>query len=96
LSSVHPDAPEVVWGAGSKGVIFSLHRARVGRGIAAAVDIKPAKQGRYLPVTGVPVLDPASVIRQFPKGTVVWVMNPNYLTEIQRTVDGHFDLRSVH
>jgi hypothetical protein len=96
MAQTRPDVPEVVWGAGSKGVIFSLYRERAGKGLAAAIDINPANQGRYLPVTGLPVLDPTSAIQRFPRGTVVWVMNPNYLPEVQKMSDNHFELRPVH
>jgi hypothetical protein len=83
----------LVWGAGSKGVIFSLLRQRRGHPIAAAIDIHPAKQHRFLPCTGLPVLDPASAQRRFAPGTLVWVMNPNYADEIRSTAGGHFDVR---
>jgi SAM-dependent methyltransferase len=84
---------ELVWGAGSKGVIFSLLRQRRGRPIAAAIDIHPGKQHRFLPCTGLPVLDPATAQRRFAPGTLAWVMNPNYADEIRSTAGGHFDVR---
>lgn len=86
---------ELIWGAGSKGVIFSLLRQRRGRPISAAVDIHPSKQGRYLPCTGVPVLDPGTAFGRFPTGSVAWVMNPNYLDEVRALAAGHFDVRAV-
>lgn len=92
MSCASADAAELVWGAGSKGVIYSLFRSRAGNPIAAAIDINPAKQGRYLPVTGVEVIDPDSAIARFPRGTPVWVMNPNYAGEIARLAGQHFKL----
>jgi SAM-dependent methyltransferase len=49
----------VVWGGASKGVIFSLLRERAGRPVDRVIDINPAKQGRYLPATGLRVQSPA-------------------------------------
>jgi hypothetical protein len=86
---------ELVWGAGSKGVIFSLLRERRGRPISAAVDIHPSKQGRFLPCTGVPVLDPVTAFARFPAGSMAWVMNPNYLDEVRALAAGRLDVRAV-
>lgn len=86
---------ELVWGAGSKGVIFSLLRERRGRPISAAVDIHPSKQGRFLPCTGVPVLNPAAAVERFPSGSIAWVMNPNYLDEVRAVAGGRLDVRVV-
>lgn len=73
----------VVWGGASKGVIFSLLRQRKGRPITAVIDVNPAKQGRYLPVTGLKVLSPMDALSQLPDNAVVYVMNSNYLDEIR-------------
>ena len=73
----------VVWGGASKGVIFSLLRERIGKAVRAVVDVNPAKQGKFLPVTGLPVLSPASLLRQYPEGTTVYVANLNYIDEIK-------------
>lgn len=74
--------PCVVWGGGSKGVIFSLLRERAGKPVDRVIDINPAKQGKYLPSTGLRVLSPAEGLAGLPKGSVIHVMNPNYLSEI--------------
>lgn len=74
--------PCVVWGGGSKGVIFSLLRERVGYPVDRVIDINPAKQGKYLPATGLQILSPNDGLAGLPKGTVIHVMNPNYLAEI--------------
>lgn len=73
----------VVWGGASKGVIFSLLRQRIGRPVAAVIDVNPAKQGKYLPVTGLKVLSPLDALRQFSDSTTVYVMNSNYIDEIK-------------
>ena len=46
--------PVYLWGAGSKGVTFSLLIDPDGDALAGAVDINPVKQGCFLPLTAVP------------------------------------------
>ena len=75
--------PCIVWGGASKGVIFSLLRERAGYPVDRVIDINPAKQGKYLAATGLRVMGPAEGLAGLPKGSVIHVMNPNYLTEIQ-------------
>jgi SAM-dependent methyltransferase len=77
-------ARNAVWGASSKGVIFSVHLARARASLALAIDINPAKQGRYLPVTGLPVVAPDTAARTLHEGDHVFVMNSNYYDEIRR------------
>jgi len=73
----------VVWGGASKGVIFSLLRERIGKPVSAVVDVNPAKQGKFLPVTGLQVLSAESLLSQHPEGATVYVMNSNYIDEIK-------------
>jgi SAM-dependent methyltransferase len=73
----------IVWGAASKGVIFSLLSERNGKPISAVVDVNPLKQGKFLPITGLKVLTPDEVVKQFPEGTTVYIMNSNYINEIK-------------
>ncbi|MFY1687603.1 methyltransferase domain-containing protein [Plantactinospora sp. WMMB782] len=69
----------VLWGAGSRGVQF-LHLADPDRRLAAVVDVNPRKWGRFLPVTGHQVRDPASLAGS---GTrTVIITNPAYRDEI--------------
>jgi SAM-dependent methyltransferase len=75
--------PSVLWGGASKGVIFALLRERAGHPVDRVIDINPAKQGKYLAGTGLRVLSPAEGLAGLPKGSVIHVMNPNYLAEIQ-------------
>jgi SAM-dependent methyltransferase len=73
-----------VWGAGAKGATF-LHLVDAdGTAIAAAVDVHPAKQGRFVPGTGHAVLAPAAP--ELASVRTFIVMNPNYRTEIEREV----------
>jgi hypothetical protein len=80
----------VVWGGASKGVIFSLLRERAGRPVDRIIDINPAKQGRYLAATGLRVQSPAEALIDLPEGTVIYVMNPNYLNEVRAMAGSRF------
>lgn len=71
-----------IWGGASKGVIFALIRARAGQPVDLVIDINPAKQGRYLPSTGLLVQSPQEALAKIPQGSQIYVMNSNYLKEI--------------
>lgn len=72
----------VIWGGASKGVIFALMSERAGAPVEAVIDINPAKQGRYLPATGLKVHAPHEVLPRLSPGSTIYVMNSNYLPEI--------------
>lgn len=76
-------SPAAIWGGASKGVIFALLRARAGQPVATVIDINPAKQGKYLPATGLRVQSPTEALTSLPLGTTIYVMNSNYLEEIR-------------
>ena len=65
---------------GSKGVIFAL----LGKSAGFDVDINRAKQGKYLAMTGIQVQSPEDGLSQLPPNLTLFVMNSNYLDEIQR------------
>ncbi|MCW5597317.1 MAG: methyltransferase domain-containing protein [Rhodocyclaceae bacterium] len=88
-------ATAVVWGGASKGVIFSLFMQRAGAGIDCVVDINPAKQGRYLPATGLRVSSPGEMLTQVATGADIYVMNGNYLAEIRRMTQDKFNYMTV-
>jgi SAM-dependent methyltransferase len=73
----------VLWGASSKAVAFL---ASVGRDdqIAAAVDINPFKQDKFLPGSGVAVIGPEQLPELKPQ--LVVIMNPIYRDEIGDTL----------
>lgn len=71
-----------IWGGASKGVIFSIYMQRAGVPVDAVIDINPAKQGRYLPISGFEVLSPELGFAQLRDGDTVFVMNSNYMDEI--------------
>jgi nucleoside-diphosphate-sugar epimerase len=80
--------PAAIWGGASKGVIFSLLKARAGQHISTVIDINPAKQGKYLPSTGLLVRSPSDALATLPKGSTIYVMNSNYIEEIKE-MSGH-------
>jgi SAM-dependent methyltransferase len=73
-----------IWGGASKGVIFALLKARAGQHIDTVIDINPAKQGKYLPATGMLVQSAVDGLRGLPGGSTIYVMNSNYLDEVVR------------
>ena len=90
----HPNQ-QAIWGAASKGVIFSIHMLRAGAAIGLAVDINPAKQGRYLPVSGIYVSSPEQAMDLLKPGAHIFVMNSNYLPEISAQSRNQFNYLKV-
>ena len=80
-----------VWGGASKGVIFSLFMERAGAPLSMIVDINPAKQGKYIAASGMRVHGPAEALECLAPGTDLFVMNGNYLNEIQALTDHQFN-----
>lgn len=74
----------VLWGAGSKGITF-LNLVDPSHAIAAAVDVNPRKQGRYLPVTGHPVVAPEDLADAPPRRVIV--LNLLYAEEIGNQIE---------
>jgi hypothetical protein len=83
-------APVCVWGGASKGVIFSLLRKRIGLQVDIVIDINCAKQGKYLPATGLRVISPERALAELPNDAVIYVMNSNYLEEIKEMTQNKF------
>lgn len=84
-------AQRAVWGAAAKGVTFSHHLHRRGERLDFAIDINPAKQGRYLAVSALPVLSPQQALAQLRPGADIVVMNSNYLQEIRHSAGPAFN-----
>lgn len=85
----------IVWGGASKGVLFCLMMERAGVDVECVVDINPAKQGLFLPATGVQVQSPAQVLPRLPEGATIYVMNSNYLPEIRDMSGNQFNYVGV-
>jgi hypothetical protein len=73
----------IIWGGASKGVIFSIMKERVGQPVKMVIDINPAKQGKFLPLTGLQVQSPENALSEILPGSTIYVMNSNYLDEIK-------------
>ena len=82
--------PLVICGGASKGVIYSLLMIRAGNTVDMVIDINPAKQGKYLPATGLLVHSPEDAMDMLPKGATVLVMNPNYMREIKEMTENRY------
>lgn len=80
-----------VWGGASKGVLFCLMMERAGVEVAHVIDINPAKQGQFLPATGIQVESPDGCLPHLPDGATIYVMNSNYLPEIRDMSGGRFN-----
>jgi len=74
----------VLWGAGSRGTAF-LNALDLGDAIAFAVDIDPARQGRFVPGTGHEIVGPAFLREQPPD--IVIAVNAVYEAEIRAELE---------
>jgi len=70
----------VLWGSGGKGVSFLAAVPNRDR-IACVVDVHPGRQGRWIPVSGLQVVAPETLVSLDPH--VVVVTNPLYREEIR-------------
>ncbi|MBU3671729.1 MAG: class I SAM-dependent methyltransferase [Sinobacteraceae bacterium] len=86
---------DTVWGAASKGVIYSLLRERARRPVKNLIDINPAKCGRFVPGTGLRVMSPEEGLAHLKPGAVIHVMNSNYMSEIRQATGNRFSLRGM-
>ncbi len=88
-------SPLVIWGGASKGVIYSLLKIRAGHSIDMVIDINPAKQSEYLPATGLLVYSPKAAMKILSEGSIVHVMNGNYMEEIKDMTQHKFTYIAV-
>jgi SAM-dependent methyltransferase len=92
--SLKPNS-RIVWGAAAKGVMFSHHMTKRGAPLDFAIDINPAKQGKFLAGSALPVLSPADGLTRLWAGGDVFVMNSNYMAEISDLGGNHLNYISV-
>ena len=83
--------PVCVWGGASKGVIFSLLCQRRGLNVDMVVDVNPAKQGKFLPSTGVQVFSPEVAQTKLTRDATIYVMNSNYINEIKNLTNNIYN-----
>ena len=88
--NIDEPSQSAIWGGASKGVIFALLKSRTGQPISTVIDINPAKQGKYLPLTGLLVQSPSDALATLPKGSTIYVMNSNYLQEIKQMSNNEY------
>jgi hypothetical protein len=69
-----------LWGGASKAVAFTGLLGDAIKYLSASIDINPAKQGCYLPKSGLPIISPAIARQQSIKAAVV--VNPLYFYEV--------------
>ena len=74
----------VLWGSGSKGVTF-LSTLKITNEISYGVDINPYKQGTYMAGSGHMIVAP-DFLKEY-KPDIVFVMNPVYTQEIQKSLN---------
>ncbi len=92
---VLPKGHFAIWGAGAKGAMYAHYLARAGIAVELVVDINPAKQGRYLPASGSPVVSPEHALAKLRAGALIVVANPNYLAEIVERGGNRFRYTSI-
>jgi len=83
IAAASEEGTVALWGAGAKGVSFAILADPEGQVIDHVIDVNPAKQGKYLPRSGLLVVPPAESVSR--KTKTVFVMNPNYFDEIAAT-----------
>jgi hypothetical protein len=88
-------ASSAIWGGASKGVTFAIFMERAGAKIDVVIDVNPAKQGKYLPGTGLEVRSPEQAVQLLPDGASVFVMNGNYLEEVRTSTRQRFSYFTV-
>ncbi len=84
LSQMKPQQATYVWGAGAKGMTFSNILYQQGIIVDALIDINPAKQGRFVGMSGIPIESPG-VVKDFSHANVI-IMNPIYADEIAQLI----------
>lgn len=74
----------VLWGAAAKGVVFAAKSPETIKSkMTYAIDINPKKQGHFMPISGVKVVDPTTGVARLDPSSLVVIMNPNYEQEIR-------------
>jgi len=74
----------VIWGAAAKGVVFAAKAPpAIKNKMAYAIDINPSKQGHFMPISGVEVVDPEAGVSRLDPSSLIVIMNPNYEQEIR-------------
>jgi len=70
-----------IWGAAAKGTTLANVMDPQNQRIRFLIDINPAKQGKYVPGTGHPIVPPEYLKDRNGRIAGIVNMNPNYLEE---------------
>jgi hypothetical protein len=70
-----------IWGAAAKGTTLANVMDPQNQRIPFLIDINPAKQGKYVPGTGHPILPPEHLRDRTGRVAGILNMNPSYLEE---------------
>jgi SAM-dependent methyltransferase len=79
LAALAAEGPAALWGAGAKGVTLAGLVDPAADLIDCLADINPAKQGRFVPGTGHPIVAPSALAARGVRNVVL--MNPAYRAE---------------
>ncbi len=82
VTNLPPGKRRAIWGAAAKGMMAAHFLKRSGVGLEFAIDINPAKQGKFLGGSGLRVVSPSHALDHLESGDEIFVMNSNYLDEI--------------
>lgn len=80
------DARLIGYGAAAKGTTLLNHARVDAGGITAVVDRNPAKQGRQMPGTGIPILPPEAIDELLPATVLIlpWNLREEVESELAR------------
>jgi SAM-dependent methyltransferase len=94
IASLRDKGAVALWGAGAKGVTSAGLFDPEAQLISCVVDLNPAKQGRFLSVTGHPIVSPSEL--QTRAVASVILLNQNYLSEVRQLLaHDHADVRVI-
>jgi hypothetical protein len=74
-----------LWGAAGKGIILAHALTQAGAEVSFAVDADPARQGKFMDVSGVEVIAPEAAIDRLTDHELV-VCNPNHRRAVRELV----------
>jgi len=84
LSRIDMNFPVYIWGAGAKGTTLANLLFQQNVHIEALIDISPAKQNRFVGLSGAPIISPEQALHL--TGANVIIMNPMYQNEIVQSI----------
>jgi len=86
------DRPIAIWGAAGKGIVFGHALAGCGVEDISVIDADPSRWDLHIEPTGIRVLSPDDALGRLSERTLILVCNPNHLRDVERRVDGRYEL----